>query len=141
MAEPYDTLRFNIVSRITDMYSNWSGLVAECYDLRDDLQTDGNPASYIGANNMAIDMGAVRNNWGSGSSTLGGRLLSMFDYLNANIGGGEVTMATILTAMRDAKPDEMQEFIAIVDGFRVAIWDRPYNETFYASLAHELKWG
>ncbi|KKM24944.1 hypothetical protein LCGC14_1600010, partial [marine sediment metagenome] len=81
------------------------------------------------------------NNWGGGSSTLGGRLLSMFDYLNDNIGGGEVDMASILTAMKDATPDEMQEFIAIVDGFRVAIWDRPYNETFYASLAHELKWG
>ena len=79
MAEPYDTLRFNIVSRFTDMYSNWNGLVQECYDLRDNLQTDGNPASYIGCNNMAIDMGAVRNNWGGGSSTLQGRLLSMFD--------------------------------------------------------------
>ena len=135
MAEPYDTLRFNIVSRITDMYSNWNGVVTETNDLKNDLNTDGNPASYIGCGNLAIDLGAVRNNWGSGSSTLGGRLLSMFDYLNDNIGGGGVDMASILTAMLAATPEEIQQFIGIVDAFKVSIWNRPYNEDFYAALA------
>ena len=141
MAEPYDTLRFNIVSRFTDMYSNWNGLVTECYDLRNDLQTDGNPASYIGCNNMAIDMGAVRNNWGAGSSTLQGRLLSMFDYLNDGI-GGDVDMAAILTAMLAATPEEITQFMGITQAYKVAVWDAPYNEEFYAALARGFKvWG
>ncbi len=135
MAEPYDTLRFNIVSRITDMYSNWNGVVQETYDLQNALNTDGNPFSYTACNALAIDLGAVRNNWGGGTSTLGGRLLSMFDYLNDNIGGGEVDMASILTAMLAATPEEIQQFIGIVDAFKVSIWNRPYNEDFYAALA------
>jgi len=131
----YDDLRFNIVSRITDMYSNWNGVVDEAYDLQNALFTDGNPASNLAMSALRIDLGAVRNNWGGGSSTLGGRLLSMFDYLNDGLGGGEVNMAAILTAMLAATPEEIQQFIGIVDAFRVSIWNRPYNEDFYAALA------
>lgn len=142
MAEPYDTLRFNIVSRITDMYSDWNGIVSECYDLRNDLQTDGNPASYIGANNLAIDLGAVRNNWGGGSSTIGGRLLAMFDYLDAGIGGVDVTMAAILSAMMSATFEELTQFMGITQAYKVAVWDTPFNEEFYAALARGFKtWG
>ncbi len=135
MAEPYDTLRFNIVSRITDMYSNWNGVVQETTDLKNALFTDGNPTSSTACYQLGIDLGAVRNNWGGGSSTLGGRLLSMFDYIEANLGGGGIDMASILTAMLAATPEEIQSFIGIVDAFKVSIWNRPYNEDFYAALA------
>ena len=142
MAEPYDTLRFNIVSRITDMYSNWNGVVQETYDLQNALDVDGNPFSYVACNALAIDLGAVRNNWGGGSSTLGGRLLSMFDYLNDNIGGGEVDMASILTAMMAASFEELREFIGIVEAYKIAVWNSPFNETFYNALAMGFpKWG
>jgi len=142
MAEPYDTLRFNIISRFTDMYSNWNGLVTECYDLKDALWNDGNPQSYTAAHNMAVDMGAVRNNWGAGSSTLQGRLLSMFDYLNDGLGGGDVTMEGILAAMMAATPEEIVQFMGITQAYKVAVWDAPYNEEFYAALARGFKvWG
>ncbi len=142
MAEPYDTLRFNIVSRITDMYSNWNGVVQECTDLQNALTLDGNPNSASAAYQFSLDLGAVRNNWGGGSSTLGGRLLSMFDYLNANIGGGEVDMASILTAMMSASFEELTSFIGITQAYKVAVWDTPFNEEFYAALARGFKtWG
>jgi len=142
MAEPYDTLRFNIVSRITDMYSNWNGVVDECYDLQQALFADGNVDSSWACSDFRIDLGAVRNNWGGGSSTLGGRLLSMFDYLNDNIGGGDVTMASILTAMLAATPEEITQFMGITQAYKVAVWDAPYNEEFYAALARGFKqWG
>ena len=131
----YDTHRFNIVSRITDMYSNWNGVVQECYDFYTALGIDGLPTSAAACYQFYIDLGAVRNNWGGGSSTLGGRLLSMFDHINENLGGGGVDMASILTAMLAADPDEIQQFIGIVDAFKVSIWNRPYNEDFYAALA------
>jgi len=117
------------------MYSNWNGVVDECYDLQQALFTDGNTDSSWACSDFRIDLGAVRNNWGAGTSTLQGRLLSMFDYLNDNIGGGEVDMPSILTAMLAATPEEIQQFIGIVDAFRVSIWNRPYNEEFYAALA------
>lgn len=142
MAEPYDTLRFNIVSRITDMYSNWNGVVQECNDLKSALWADENPLSYTACGAFAIDLGAVRNNWGGGSSTLGGRLLSMFDYLNDNIGGGEVTMDHILTAMMSATAGQITEFMGITQAYKVAVWDAPFNEEFYAALARGFKvWG
>jgi hypothetical protein len=142
MAEPYDTLRFNIVSRITDMYSNWNGVVGEANDLKTALQNDGNPQSYTQCSQLAIDLGAVRNNWGGGSSTLGGRLLSMFDYLNGGIGAGDVTMAAILSAMMEATSKEIEEFMGITQAYKVAVWDAPFNEEFYAALARGFKtWG
>ena len=141
MAEPYDTLRFNIVSRITDMYSNWNGVVEEAYDLQNALNSDGNPFSYTAMNALAIDLGAVRNNWGGGSSTLGGRLLSMFDYLNAGI-GVTVDMPSILSAMMAATPEEIVQFMGITQAYKVAVWDAPFNEEFYAALARGFKtWG
>ncbi len=142
MAEPYDTLRFNIVSRITDMYLNWNGVVQETNDLKNALSLDGNPNSYVKCGDLAIDLGAVRNNWGAGSSTLGGRLLSMFDYLNDGLGGGEVDMASILAAMMEATPEEIVQFMGITQAYKVAVWDAPFNEEFYAALARGFKvWG
>ena len=142
MAEPYDTLRFNIVSRITDMYSNWNGVVQEMSDLKNALSLDGNPNSYNAAYQFELDLGAVRNNWGGGTSTLGGRLLSMFDYIDANLGGGAVDMASILTAMMAASFEELRQFVGITDAYKIAVWDAPFNEDFYRALAMGFpKWG
>ena len=141
MAEPYDTLRFNIVSRFTDMYSNWNGVVTECGDLADALNIDGNPTSETACDAFGVDLGAVRNNWGAGSSTLQGRLLSMFDYLNDSI-GSSVTMSSILSAMMAATFEELTQFMGITQAFKVAVWDAPFNEEFYAALARGFKtWG
>lgn len=49
--------------------------------------------------------------------------------------GGEVTMDTILTAMLTANFDELQKFIGVVDAYRVAIWNAPFNAEFYGALA------
>lgn len=59
----------------------------------------------------------------------------------AGIGGGngEVTMDSILTAMLSAEYDEIQQFVGIVDAYRVALWDTWFNTEFYAALAHGFK--
>ena len=141
MAE-YDDLRFNIVSRITDMYLNWSHLVDEAGDLQNALFLDGNPLSNTAMYSLKTEFSAVRGNWGGGSSTFGGRLLAMFDYLNGNIGGGDVTMSSILTAMLAATPEEITKFMGITQAYKVAVWDAPFNDEFYAALARGFKtWG
>lgn len=117
------------------MYNNWNGVVSECYDLYQALDNDGLTSSPGACYQFYIDLGAVRNNWGGGSSTIGGRILEMFDHVNENMGGGEVDMSAILTAMLAATPDEIEQFVGIVDAFKVSIWNRPYNEEFYAALA------
>ena len=53
----------------------------------------------------------------------------------------EVTMDAILNAMLGAEFDDLQKFIGIVDAYRVAIWNAPFNAEFYASLARGfIKW-
>lgn len=54
-------------------------------------------------------------------------------------GGGEVTMDAILTAMLSAEYRELQQFVGIVDAYRVALWDTWFNTEFYAALARGFK--
>ena len=135
MAETYAEFRQDLVSRITAMYVTIGRVSDEFYDLYGDLTNEGNPNSGLEAYSLYTTNNALQQSWGGGTSTFPGRLLSLLDYLNDNIGGGEVDMASILTAMLAATPDEIQQFIGIVDAFRVSIWNRPYNEDFYAALA------
>jgi len=50
-------------------------------------------------------------------------------------GNGEVTMDAVLTAMITADFDELRKFIGLVDAYRVALWNEPFNAEFYAALA------
>ncbi|MBA7546026.1 hypothetical protein ES705_38409 [subsurface metagenome] len=47
----------------------------------------------------------------------------------------EVTMDAILSAMITAEFDELQKFVGLIDAYRVAIWNAPFNANFYAALA------
>jgi len=49
--------------------------------------------------------------------------------------GGDVDMDAILTAMTTANFDQLQHFIGLVDAYRVALWNAPFNADFYAALA------
>lgn len=48
---------------------------------------------------------------------------------------GDVTMDAILTAMITADFDQLQKFTGLVDAYRVALWNEPFNADFYAALA------
>lgn len=142
MAEPYDTYRFNLVSRITAMYSILGQAYDECYDLYQALDLGDIPQAAIETNSLSLKFNGIRNYWGGGSSTFPGRLLILLDYLNDNIGGGEVTMDSILTAMMTATPEQITQFMGITQAFKVAVWDAPFNEEFYAALARGFRvWG
>jgi len=53
--------------------------------------------------------------------------------------GEAFSMDLLLTEMLAANPSQLQKFIGIVDAYRVACWDAPYNEEFYAALARGFK--
>ena len=142
MAEPYDTYRWQFQSAVTSVYNLWGQAYDECYDLSQDLTTEGNPNSGSEAYYLSLKFNGLRSKWGSGSSTFPGRLLQIFDYLNANIGGGEVDMASILSAMMAATHEEITQFMGITQAYKIAVWDAPFNEEFYAALARGFKtWG
>lgn len=55
---------------------------------------------------------------------------------------GGVDMASMLTAMLAATPNELKNFIGIVDAYRVALWNAPFNVEYYAALARGFQqWG
>ena len=55
--------------------------------------------------------------------------------------GAEVTMDAILSAMLGANFEQLQYFIGLVDAYRVALWNAPFNADFYAALARGFqKW-
>lgn len=61
-------------------------------------------------------------------------------YLD-NCSGG-ASMADILTAMMSATFEELTEFMGITQAYKVAVWDAPFNQEFYAALARGFrKWG
>lgn len=49
--------------------------------------------------------------------------------------GATVDMAAILSAMVTADKEQLTYFIGLVDAYRSAIWDQPFNASFFAALA------
>ena len=54
---------------------------------------------------------------------------------NQLIDAAEVDMDSIIVAMLSANPDQVEYFVGLVDAYRQSIWNRPFNESFYAALA------
>lgn len=70
-------------------------------------------------------------------------LIAKCDSLQAQIdaGVGAVDMDAILNAMLSASFTQLQKFIGIIDAYRVAIWNAPFNAEWYAALARGFeKW-
>lgn len=62
-------------------------------------------------------------------------------YAWAEAPPAEITMDAILNAMLSSSFDNLQQFIGIVDAYRVALWNAPFNADFYAALARGfVKW-
>jgi len=78
------------------------------------------------------------------STGIKGKTHQSLNWIDDNWTGGgpaEVTMDSMLTAMLGAEFDELQKFVGLVDAFRVAIWNAPFNADFYAALARGfIKW-
>lgn len=51
----------------------------------------------------------------------------------------ELSMLNILAEMAIATPDELMAFIAVTDAYRAALWDKPYNPTYYATFVRHFK--
>jgi len=98
---------------------NWAGAKSECYQLGDDFGT------YV---TTAL----------CHSSGIKGKVYAPLHWIDDNWpsnGNGEVTMDAMLTAMIGAEFDELQKFVGLVDAYRVAIWNAPFNADFYGALA------
>jgi len=68
-------------------------------------------------------------------------------YFLDNYTGGaaeeyELTMGKLISAMYTASNDEYKSFIGLVDAYRVALWNQPFDVEFYAAIARGFElWG
>jgi len=46
-----------------------------------------------------------------------------------------VDMDTLLSTMLGANPEQVTYFIGLVDAYRQSIWNKPFNEEYFAALA------
>lgn len=65
----------------------------------------------------------------------GGNTPYRVPYMFSNCIGGDVDMDAILNAMLAANFDQVTKCVGIIDAYRVAVWDAPFNQDFYAALA------
>lgn len=49
--------------------------------------------------------------------------------------GAELTMTAILEVMLLANPAQVEYFVALLDGYRQSIWNRPFNKFYYQTIA------
>lgn len=47
----------------------------------------------------------------------------------------EVTMSSIIYSMLTATPDEVMYFTGLVDAYRQNVWNKEYNQEFFAAIA------
>lgn len=47
----------------------------------------------------------------------------------------EVTMSDIIYAMLRADVDDIEYFVGLVDAFRQVMWNKPFNQEFFAAIA------
>ncbi len=47
----------------------------------------------------------------------------------------ELTMDAIINVMLTAEPAQVEYFVGLVDAYRQSIWNKPFNEDFFAALA------
>lgn len=107
--------------------NNWAAAKDQCYWCADDL---GEAATLLLQDNI-WDKG-LRRHWKDA--------LELIDD-NWPTGGG-ATMDDILNAMLAATFDQLTSFMGITQAYKVAVWDAPFNEEYYAALARGFRqWG
>lgn len=64
------------------------------------------------------------------------------EWINNNWPSGvTVDMDSILTAMLTADFSQLEKFIGLVDAYRIALWNAPFNADMYAALGRGFaKW-
>jgi len=86
--------------------------------------------------NMQVHTLEIRDKYMGATPSLRNTMYAILHYIDENLNGAaEVDMDSILSAMITADFDQLQKFIGLVDAYRVAIWNAPFNAEFYGALA------
>jgi len=127
---------------IGDTY--FDGIYDSMSSLHDNLTAEGCPNSADTVLAMRWFFGKLRDKYSTAVGSYRIRLINTLQWINNNwpADGVGVDMDAILSAMAAAEPSEVTYFIGLVDAYRSALWDKPFNSDFFAALARGFiqKW-
>lgn len=127
-------------------YPHYGYCKADMYNCGGDIYDLGN---YIGFEDWVnaeaecdeigwkLQQASIHIHSSSTQESISHKMYNCLSWINDNwpAGGGEVTMDAILSAMVTATFEQLQYFIGLVDAYRVAVWNEPFNAEFYSALA------
>lgn len=126
--------------------SDWIEARANLYDAGFNIGNN----DWTGAKNKLIAAGDsivnAATHWGQDNHFNEGVRVQLVDALtliNDNWpSGSSVDMDSILSAMTTASFEQLTSFMGLTQAYKVAVWDAPFFEEYYAALARGFKtWG
>jgi hypothetical protein len=136
MPEPLTTYVTRVDDEMKTIGFRWDYIIGSLATLHDRLTAEGCPNSGDVCQTIRTDLIGIMREYDTNFGWYRGRLGTALSWIDSNWSvGGEVTMDAILTAMVTSDFDELQKFIGLVDAYRVAIWNAPFNAEFYGALA------
>ena len=112
---------------------NWRNIF---YDLGNQIVAQNWAAAQQACNKLGNDYVYIKQKL-CDSGGIKGKVYAPLDWIDDNWpdGDAEVTMDAILSAMITADFAQLQTFVGLVDAYRVALWNEPFNAEYYAALA------
>jgi len=98
--------------------------------------TWANARSYLTQAGNALE--SAYDHFSIGDSSIQYSLYYALYWINNNWGVG-ITMLDLIAQMSIATPDEIMTFICLEDAYRAALWDRPYNPEYFATMVRAFK--
>jgi len=143
MPEPFDTYRVNIWIALNELSAGMNSFGDNFINLGTQIAANNWGAAQSACNDLHDDYTALVRAKLCDSSGFKGKLNTALTWINDNWGGGgSMTMADILNSMLAATFEELTSFMGITQAYKVAVWDAPFNEEYYAALARGFKtWG
>ena len=144
MPEPLTSYINQFASSCGIFTNDLDDVVYEMNQLGTQLTWEDNPNSGAQAKNVADALEIAVDQFGVGTTSVRQKLLQCLVWIDANwpVGDGEVTMDAMLSAMVSAEPKQVTYFIGLVDAYRAALWNQPFNAGYYAALVQGFmdKW-
>lgn len=142
-------IRVDLVNTMFNMRTAMNGVAAYLDYVGDHLLSGDVTGAGTNAKAAAAQMYNLYQAFGTNVSSptnFLSRLAAWTSYVafnfEADVEPYELTMDDLLNTMLGASFENLTQFMGITEAYKVAVWDAPFNEEFYAALARGFRqWG
>lgn len=143
MPEPYDTYRVDIWISLNELSAGMNNWRQEFVNLGAQIAANNWPAAQASCNTLSDEFSTYVRAKLCDSGGFKGKLNTALKWIGTNWDGdGGCTMDDILNEMLSATFEQLTSWMGITQAYKVAVWDAPFNEEYYAALARGFRsWG